>query len=87
METYAVHFKASADRELRKLPVAVQRRIVEAVDKLTAIPRPRGSQKLEGEEDFWRIRVGQYRVIYAIEDEKLVVLVVRVGHRKDVYRP
>ncbi|MBI2827616.1 MAG: type II toxin-antitoxin system RelE/ParE family toxin [Planctomycetia bacterium] len=86
MPGYAIEFLASADRALRRLPVTIQRRIIAAVDRLADNPRPRGSAKLAGEEDAWRIRVGEYRVLYEIEDDRLVVLVVRVGHRKDLYR-
>ncbi len=83
---YTVEFVTSADRALRRLPQDVQRRIVRAVEALSDDPRHRGSVKLSGEENLWRIRVGQYRVVFTIDDVKLVVLVVRVAHRKDVYR-
>ena len=56
------------------------------MDELCFAPRPIGSVKLEGEENLWRIRVGDYRIVYTIEDKKLIVLVVRIAHRKDVYR-
>jgi mRNA interferase RelE/StbE len=84
---YAVIYKPSADKALRKLPEKVQRRIAAATEALGEDPRPPGSKKLEGADDFWRIRVGLYRVVYTIQDEALIVLVVRVAHRKDVYRP
>lgn len=87
MARYAVIFKPSADKALRKLPVSVQRRIVAATDALADDPRPAGSVKLHGADDLWRIRVGQYRVVYTIQDDALVVLVVRVAHRRDIYRP
>ena len=83
---YHVDFLLSADRALRRLPVEVQRRIVRAVAALADEPRPRGSVKLSAQDDLWRIRVGQYRVVYAIDDDRLTVLVVRVAHRKDIYR-
>ena len=57
-----------------------------AVDKLRSNPRPPGCVKLQGEDVLWRIRVGDYRVVYAIREEELIVLVVKVAHRKDVYR-
>jgi mRNA interferase RelE/StbE len=87
MASYAVIYKPSADRALRKLPEKVQRRIAAATDALADDPRPPGCVKLQGKDDLWRIRVGPYRVVYAIQDEALIVLVVRVAHRKDVYRP
>lgn len=82
---YAIEFKPSADKALRRLPETAQRRIVRAVDGLVDNPRHRGAKKLAGEEDLWRIRVGDFRVVYEIHDDQLVVLVVRVGHRKDIY--
>lgn len=84
---YVVIYKPSADRALRKLPDKVQRRIAAATDALAGDPRPPNAKKLEGADDLWRIRVGEYRVVYTIQDEALIVLVVRVAHRKDVYRP
>jgi mRNA interferase RelE/StbE len=86
MAQYAVRFKQSADKALRKLPEAVQKRIAAAAKDLRNNPRPRGCVKLEGADDLWRIRVGDYRVVYAIEDDELIVVLVRVAHRKDVYR-
>lgn len=86
MPRYAVIFKPAADKELQKLPTHVQKRIVAAAEALQDNPRPRGCVKLEGADDLWRIRVGQYRVVYTVKDDKLLVLVVRVAHRKDAYR-
>ena len=83
---YRIRFAPSARRQLEDLPRKVQQRIAAHVDPLAVSPRPRGSIKLEGEDDLYRIRVGKYRVIYAIRDEELIVLVLRVGHRRDVYR-
>jgi mRNA interferase RelE/StbE len=84
---YAVIYKPSADKALRQLPEKVQRRIAAATEALAGDPRPPGAVKLHGTEDLWRIRVGQYRVVYTVQDEALIVLVLRVAHRKDVYRP
>lgn len=82
---YAVEFLPSAARALAKLDRAVQRRIASRVDRLAVDPRA-DAVKLRGADDVWRIRVGDYRVLYAIEDERLVVLVIKLGHRRDVYR-
>jgi mRNA interferase RelE/StbE len=71
---------------LLALPQAAQARIASAIDALAGDPRPSGVTKLRGPEGFYRIRVGDYRVVYAIEDDVLLVLVVRVGHRREVYR-
>ena len=86
MSQYRVLFKRSADRALRKLPLAVQRRIVAEVDSLAHNPQPPGVLKMSGAENLWRIRIGDYRVVYEIHDDRLIVLVLRVAHRKDVYR-
>ena len=86
MREYKVLFKPSAERALRKLPQEVQRRIVGEVATLAYDPRPAGVVKLAGDENLWRIRIGDYRVVYEIHDDRLVVLVLRVAHRKDVYR-
>ncbi len=83
---YKVIFKPSADRALSKLPVEAQRRIVRAADALAVEPRPHGVVKLAGDENLWRVRVGEYRIVYEIHDGQLIVLVLRVAHRRDVYR-
>lgn len=85
--TYRVELKPQADRQLQRLPQPVQIRIVRALRGLADNPRPRGVKKLADDaEDLYRIRVGDYRVVYQIQDDRLIVLVVRVGHRRDVYR-
>jgi mRNA interferase RelE/StbE len=83
---YQVSFAPAADRQLRKLPQAVQKRIVRAVEGLQTNPRPPGAIKLQGEHDLYRLRAGDWRVVYQLADDRLVVLVVRIGHRGDVYR-
>lgn len=83
---YTVNFRPSARKSLGKLPRRDQVRIVSAAEALSQEPRPLGSKKLSTEEDLWRIRVGSYRVIYQIEDDGLLILVVKIGHRKDVYQ-
>ncbi len=84
--TYTVEFTRKANKALLKLPSEVQQRLVRAAEELEEDPRPHGTKKLKGEDDLYRIRVGDYRILYTIEDDKLIVLVVRVGHRKDVYQ-
>jgi len=83
---YRIEFKPSAAKEFSQLPKNVQKRITIKVNTLADNPRPRGVEKLEGRENRYRIRVGDYRVIYEIHDEVLLVLVVRIGHRREVYR-
>ncbi|WP_420632405.1 type II toxin-antitoxin system RelE family toxin [Candidatus Leptofilum sp.] len=86
MASYQIEWKSSARKELRKLPKDKVQKIVEAVDSLATNPRPTGCRKLVGSEQTWRIRVGSYRVIYNIFSSILVIEVVRVAHRKNVYR-
>jgi mRNA interferase RelE/StbE len=83
---YQVLFAPAADRQLRKLPQAVQRRIVRSMEGLQTNPRPPGAIKLQGEHDLYRLRAGAWRVVYQLADDRLVVLVVRIGHQGDVYR-
>jgi mRNA interferase RelE/StbE len=78
-------FKPRARRDLGKLPHAIGERIAAAIDALALQPRPPGCVKLAGNDDLWRIRVGDYRVVYQIHDDLLIVLVVRIGHRREVY--
>jgi mRNA interferase RelE/StbE len=68
------------------LPDAVARRLIREAESLESNPRPPGSIKLRGEDDLYRVRVGDWRIIYRIEEDRLTVPVVRVGHRRDIYR-
>jgi len=83
---YRVEFAPAADRQFRKLPAVAQKRLEPEIDALADDPRPPGFKKLKGMENLYRIQVGDYRVVYQIRDDALLVLVVRVRHRKDVYR-
>ena len=85
MASYSVEFTRSVRKDFRKIPQKDAERILATIHSLMEDPRPAWSKKLVGEE-LYRIRVGMYRVIYEVEDDVLVVLVVKVGHRKDVYR-
>jgi mRNA interferase RelE/StbE len=82
---YRVLIRRSAEKEIARLPDAVRRRIVERILALTDAPRPHGCQKLSGEEKY-RIRQGDRRIVHEIDDDAVVVLIVRVAHRSDVYR-
>ena len=83
---FLIKFKKRAALELRKLPVAILKRTAKSIDGLSKNPRPKGSKKLRGsDENMWRIRIGDYRVIYVIEKTIKVVNIRKVGHRKDVY--
>lgn len=83
---YLIDFRPSALKAYNNLPRLERRRIERAIDALANHPRPTGARKLVAELNLWRIRVGSYRVIYQIEDDRLLILVVKIGHRKDVYR-
>lgn len=83
---YQVSILPAALRQLAKLPRPVQKRIQEQVDTLADNPRPRGTKVLKGQQGLYRLRVRDYRVIYQIKEERLTVLVVRIGHRREIYR-
>lgn len=86
MEKYKVLIKPSAVKELESIPQKkIRQQIVSRIQLLVDEPRPPGSKKLSGQ-NYYRIRQGVYRIVYSIEDDKLIVYVVKVGHRKDVYR-
>ncbi len=86
MASYKVEWKHSAIKELEKLPRQMLARIVEAVNDLARDPYPGGTRKLYGSERTYRIRVGDYRVLYSIYNDKFIVEIIRVKHRKDVYK-
>jgi len=83
---YAVFLKPAALRDLRKLPKDIRRRVTARIDALAGDPRPAGIERLHGEADLYRVRVGDSRIVYQVESKALVMLVVRVGHRREVYR-
>lgn len=82
---YEVRLHPEAVRAFRRLRGAVRDRIETAIDGLAANPRPRGTTKLAGRDDF-RIRVGDYRIVYAVDDTERLVLIARIAHRREVYR-
>jgi mRNA interferase RelE/StbE len=83
---YQVELQPSAERDLASLSRPEQRRVAEKIDGLAQNPRPPGAKKLEGSQEIWRVRVGDYRILYQIEGAVLLVLVIRIRHRRDVYR-
>jgi mRNA interferase RelE/StbE len=85
MASYELVFKKSVAKDLRELPKADVKRILQRIRSLADDPRPPGSEKLSGLERY-RLRQGVYRIVYEIDDEVLIVLVVKVGHRRDIYR-
>jgi mRNA interferase RelE/StbE len=83
--SYRLLIKASAAREIEALPRRERTRVVHRIRELAVDPRPPGSEKLSGEEKY-RVRQGNYRILYSIDDADASVLVVKIGHRRDVYR-
>jgi mRNA interferase RelE/StbE len=83
---YTIEFTTSGAREFKALERAIQRRIATRIDALAKDPFPAGSKKLQGEPDHHRIRVGDYRVIYRVEGKRVAILIVKIGHRRDVCR-
>jgi mRNA interferase RelE/StbE len=83
---WQVEFSGGAARELRRLPPHIRARISVRIDALARNPLPPGSKKLVGQTSGYRIRIGDYRVLYELQKHRLVVFVVKVGHRRDVYR-
>lgn len=83
---YEVVIEKRADRELRRLPKTDRERVSDAIAALAEDPRPPGCKKLVVKPEAWRIRVGDYRVVYRIDDRILRVMVIRVGNRRDIYR-
>ena len=83
---YSIEFRPSAARDLKKLEKATQRRIFAALSQLENNPFPPGEKKLINEDNVYRIRVGDFRILYQVESGRLLILVLRVGHRREVYR-
>lgn len=86
MPTYRLEFRPSAAQAFLALPKALQRRLDARLLSLEEDPRPHGAVPLEGVTRVWRLRVGDYRVLYEMEDEVVSVLVLRIGHRREVHR-
>jgi len=82
---YKLQIKPSAAKELKKLPKTDLQTVIKKIQSLSSDPRPVGCEKLSGEEKY-RIRQGNYRVVYSIEDDKLIIFIVKIGHRRDIYK-
>jgi len=83
---YRIAVKRSAAKALKKIPKPDQRRIAERIDNLAeSLPNP-DTTKIKGNNPFHKIRVGNYRIVYEIEDDVLLILIIKIGHRKDIYR-
>lgn len=83
---YSILLSPPAERQLKALAEPIQKRMVKRLRTLKENPRPQGVKKLAGEDDLYRIREGDYRIIYTIRDKELIVLVVKIGDRKEIYR-
>ena len=86
MGRYRVAISRTAQAQLKRVPRDGQTRVVRAILALADEPFPKGSRKLSGYTDVFRIRIGQYRVIYSVAKGKLIVIVLKIGHRKNIYR-
>jgi mRNA interferase RelE/StbE len=84
--TWQIEIKRSARKALLALPSTMRRRLGERIDALADEPRPPGARKLAGSDIQYRIRVGDYRILYEIHDNRLVINVIKIGHRREVYR-
>jgi mRNA interferase RelE/StbE len=85
MGRYRVVFRKSVAQDLRRIPNSDLRRTLATIDSLSEEPRPVGVEKLSGQEKY-RVRQGNYRILYEIKDDEVIVVVAKVGHRRDVYR-
>ncbi|OYD88591.1 type II toxin-antitoxin system mRNA interferase toxin, RelE/StbE family [Nostoc sp. 'Peltigera membranacea cyanobiont' 213] len=84
--SYEVKFSRGAKKQFRKLPIDVQQRIQTKINDLAIEPRPNGVKKLQGDDNSYRVRVGDYRVVYEVDDDVLIITVIKVGHRSGIYK-
>ena len=84
--SYRIEFKRSAAKALKKIPKANRKRIVEKIDSLAESPPNPDTTKMKGNNPFHKVRIGDYRIVYEIQEDVLVILVVKIGHRKDIYK-
>jgi len=83
---YRIEFSPAAERQFKKFPKEVQIRLKHRIDILAENPFPRGVKKLSAEENLYRFRIGDYRIIYQVQGRALLILILKLGHRKNVYR-
>jgi mRNA interferase RelE/StbE len=86
MADFRIEVSATAEKQIRKLPREHQVRVLQAIRALAREPKPPGSRRIRGYEDVYRIRVGTYRVLYRVEAQRLVIIILKIGHRRDIYR-
>lgn len=85
MAFYNLQFKKSAERELRAISPPDLRRVTQRIHALAEMPRPSGAQLLRGEGRYWRVRQGDYRIVYDVDDASRTVTIIKIGHRREVY--
>lgn len=85
MDKFKIFFKESVRKDFKQIPKKDVKKILNKIEELGSEPRPAGCEKLTGDEKY-RVRQGRYRIVYSVQDKELTVWVVKVGHRKDVYR-
>lgn len=86
MDSYKIEWKHSAKKELKRMPKATISKILTAVESLSENPFPRGIRKIIGTENIFRMRIGDYRIVYFVESNKLIIQIIKVGHRRDIYK-
>jgi mRNA interferase RelE/StbE len=86
MESYRIEISATAERQIKKLAPTEQMRVLKAIKALEFDTRPRGCRKMQGYVDTFRIRVATYRILYSVEDTRLLILVLKIGHRRAIYQ-
>ncbi len=84
--SYKISIVRSALKSLQKIEKRTQKRIEKKIDTLSSNPIPADSKKLKGKRDLFRIRVGDYRIVYSVQNKELIVLIIKIGHRREVYR-
>lgn len=84
--SYTVIFNNHAARSFRKLSRDIQQRMKPIINALAKDPRPTGAEKIKGEDDIFRVRVGNYRILYEVRDKELIICIIEAGHRREVYR-
>ena len=83
---YRIEFTPAAARQLRKLTPEVRKRVSARIDALASDPRPAGTEKLGAEDGLYRVRAGDYRIVYTVADDVVLVVIVKIGHRADIYK-
>ncbi len=86
MDSYNIVWKRTAVKELKKIDKSIIKRIINSVEKLSNNPYPKGCRKLKGAEFTYRLRIGNYRIVYSIQQSELIIEIVKIGHRKKIYK-